>query len=141
VPEFLSTLEAADMGKEGVMGSTFFSDLYGLTGLASKAEDHEAFHDKFMVSSDTESAYNRPHAFFSQPVFREIYDDTSEVVGYINALVPWDIYFANLLPEGVKGIACVASNTCGQNFTYYLDGNKVSCSKIENERYPTPWLW
>jgi hypothetical protein len=141
VPEFLSTLEAADMGKEGVMGSTFFSDLYGLTGLASKAEDHEAFHDKFMVSSDTESAYNRPHAFFSQPVFREIYDDTSEVVGYINALVPWDIYFANLLPEGVKGIACVASNTCGQNFTYYLDGNKVSCSKIENERCPTPWLW
>jgi class 3 adenylate cyclase len=133
VPEFLSTLEAADIAKEGVVGSTFFSDLYRLEGLASKAEDHEVFHAQFLVSSDTESAYDRPHGFFSQPIFREIYNDTSEVVGYINALVSWDSYFANLLPEGVKGIACVATNTCGQNFTYYLDGNKVSCSKLEND--------
>jgi hypothetical protein len=133
VPEFSSNLVAADIAGEGVMGPTFFSDLYGLTGLASKAEDHEAFHDKFIVSSNTESAYNRPHAFFSQPIFREIYNDTSEVVGYINALVPWDIYFSNLLPKGAKGIACVASNTCGQNFTYYLDGNNVSCSQLKIE--------
>jgi hypothetical protein len=130
VPEFRSILEAADTAKEGVMGSTFFSDLYGLTGLASKKEDHEVFHEKFMVSSDTEAAYNRPHAFFSQPIFRDIYNDTSEVVGYINALIPWDTYFANLLPKGAKGIACVASNTCGQSFTYYLDGNNVSCSQL-----------
>jgi hypothetical protein len=131
VPEFSSSLVAADIAGEGVMGPTFFSDLYGLTGLASKAEDHEAFHDKFMVSSDTESAYNRPHGFFSQPIFRKIYNDTSEVVGYINALVPWDIYFADLLPKGTRGIACVASNTCGQAFTYYLDGNNVSCSQLK----------
>jgi hypothetical protein len=141
VPEFSSSLKAADVAREGVLGSTFFSDLYGLSGLASKEEDHEAFHDKFLVSSDTESAYDRPHGFFSQPIFREIYNDTSEIVGYINALITWDSYFANLLPEGVKGIACVASNTCGQTFTYYLDGNKVSCSQLENERCLTPWLW
>jgi hypothetical protein len=138
VPEFSSSLKAADVAREGIVGSTFFSDIYGLTGLASKEEDHEAFHDKFMVSSDTESAYDRPHAFFSQPIFREIYNDTSEVVGYINALVPWDSYFANLLPEGVKGIACVASNTCGQSFTYYLNGSKVSCSQLKNECFLTP---
>jgi hypothetical protein len=128
IPEFSSSSKAADVAREGVLGSTTFSDIYGLTGLASKEEDHKAFHDKFSVSSDTESAYNRPHAFFFQPIFREIYNETSEVVGYINALVPWDSYFSNLLPEGVKGIACVASNTCGQSFTYYLDGNSVSCS-------------
>jgi hypothetical protein len=130
-PEFSSAFKAADDAREGVMGPTSFSDLYGLAGLASKAEDHEAFHDKF-VSSDTESAYNRPHNFFTQPIFREIYNDTSEVVGYINALVPWDIYFANLIPEGVNGITCVASNTCGQSCTYYLKGHSVSCAPCKN---------
>jgi hypothetical protein len=141
VPEFSSGLKAADVAREGVLGLTTFSGVYELTDLASKEEeDHEAFHAQFLVSPDTESAYVRPHGFFTQPIFREIYNDTSEVVGYINALISWDSYFANLLPEGVKGIACVASNTCGQNFTYYLDGKKVSCSKIQNERCPTPWL-
>jgi hypothetical protein len=130
-PEFVSVSKAADIAREGVLGSTLFFDVYGLTGLASKEEDHEAFHAKFMVSSDTESAYNRPHAFFLQPIFREIYNDTSEIVGYINALFTWDRYFANLLPEGVKGITCVASNTCGQSFTYYLDGNGVSCAPFK----------
>jgi hypothetical protein len=127
VPEFSSASKAADIAREGVMGSSTFSDVYGIAGQVSKEEDHEAFHAQFMVSSDTESAYNRPHAFFLQPIFREIYDDTAEVVGYINALIPWDSYFSNLLPEGVKGIVCIASNSCGQSFSYYLDGNSVSC--------------
>jgi hypothetical protein len=140
VPEFASLLQAADAAREGVLGPTIFSDLYGLTGLASKEEDHEAFHTR-LVSSDTASGYNRPHSFFPQPIFREIYNDTSEVVGYISALIPWDSYFTNLLPEGVKGIICVASNTCGQSFTYYLDGNKVSCASFRHKRCLTPWLW
>jgi hypothetical protein len=130
VPEFSSGLKAAEVAGEGVLGPTTFSDLYGLADLASKEEDH----DQLLVSSNTESAYNRPHVSFFQPIFREIYNDTSEVVGYINALVPWDRYFVDLLPEGVKGIVCIASNTCGQSFTYYLDGNEVSCSQLENER-------
>jgi hypothetical protein len=140
VPAFSSLLKAADAAREGVLGSTMFSDLYGLTGQASKAEDHEAFHDQ-LVSSDMASGYKRPHSYFPQPIFREIYNDTSEVVGYISALVPWDSYFANLLPEGVKGIACVASNTCGQFFTYYIDGNKVSCAPFQHGRSLTPWWW
>jgi hypothetical protein len=137
VPEFLSSLEAADMAKEGVMGHTFFSDQYGLTGLSSKADGSEGLSDKFMLSKP---AGSRPHAFFTQPIFHDIYDDTSEVVGYINALVPWDIYFANLLPEGAKVFACVVSNTCGQNFTYFLEGNNVSRLQLANECCPIPWV-
>jgi hypothetical protein len=132
-PQFLAAAKAAGIAGEGVLGFTMFSDLYGLTGVASKEGDHEAFHAQFMISSDTESAYDRPHVFFYQPVFREIYNITSEVVGYISVLIPWDSFFSNLLPEGVKGIACVASNTCGQSFTYYLDGNSVSCSQLKIE--------
>jgi hypothetical protein len=131
VLEFSSGLKAVDITREGVLGTTTFSDLYGLEGLASKEEDHEAFHAQFLVSSDTEAVYDRPHGYFFQPIFREIYNDTSEIVGTVTAVVPWDRYFAKLLPEGVKGITCVASNTCGQAFTYYLDGNNVSCAPFK----------
>jgi hypothetical protein len=141
VPELASNLKAAEVAAEGVLGATTFSDVYGLSGLASTEEDHKALHEKFSALSDTESAYNRPHGFFFQPIFREIYNDTSEVVGDIIAVIAWDSYFANLLPEGVKGIIGVASNTCGQSFSYYLDGNKVSCAPFQHERCLTPWLW
>jgi hypothetical protein len=127
VPEFSSLLKAADAAREGVFGLTIFSDIYGIADLASKEEDHKAFHAQLVSSSDTESGYKRPHTYFPQPIFREIYNDTSEIVGYISALVPWDRYFVNLLPEGVKEITCVLKNTCGQSFTYFIDGNKVSC--------------
>jgi hypothetical protein len=62
-----------------------------------------------------------------QPIFRELGDvnDSSEVVGVIQGVVPWDRYLTNLLPEGVDGITCVLKNTCGQAFTYELDGNRV----------------
>jgi hypothetical protein len=129
--EFASGLKAASDNREGVVGLTTFSDVYGLSGIASKDEDHEHFHAQFMVSSDTESAYERPHGFFFQPIFREIYNVTSEVVGSVIAVVPWDLYFSNLLPEGVQGITCVAINTCGQSFTYYLNGNNVSCAPFK----------
>jgi hypothetical protein len=129
--DFALGFQAASESREGVLGPTTFSDLYGLTVLSSKEEDHEAFHAQFMVSSDTTSADERPHGYFFQPIFREIYNNTSEIVGGVVAVVPWDRYFANLLPEGVKGITCVASNTCGQSFTYFLDGNNVSCA-IQN---------
>jgi hypothetical protein len=141
VPVVSSALEAAAVAGEGVLGPTSFDNLYSLAGLAYKKGDHEKFHAPFLVSSDTETAWKRPHTQFHQPIFREIYNNTSEVAGYMNAVVPWDRYFANLLPEGVKGITCVASNSCGQSFTYYLDGNKVSDSKMRKERCSTPLLW
>jgi hypothetical protein len=124
--------KAVGVAREGILDASFFSDPTGLNALASKEEDHKAFHT--LVSSDTEYVYDRPHVFLYEPVFGEIYDSTSEIVGYINALITWDRYFTNLLPEGVKGITCVVSNTCGQSFTYYLDGKRVSSSPFKYKK-------
>jgi hypothetical protein len=125
-------LKAAGVAREGILDSSFFSDPTGLTALASTEKDHKAHHS--LVSSDSESAYDRPHFFLYQPIFREIYDSSSEIVGYVTALITWDRYFSNLLPEGVKGITCVVSNTCGQSFTYYLDGERVSCAPFKHHK-------
>jgi hypothetical protein len=129
---FLDQFKTVDIVREGVLGvMQNENSAFGRTAL--KEEDHEAVHTK-LVSSATEAAFVRPHAFLFQPVFRETYNDTSDIVGTVNALVSWDRYFVNLLPDGVKGITCVLKNTCGQSFTYYLDGNTVSCWPFANDR-------
>jgi hypothetical protein len=126
--DFGGYLKTVDIVREGVLGETFDERTL-------KQADHAAYHAQFLVSSDVESsAFKRPHAFFFQPVFREPFNDASEIVGTVNAMLPWDRYFANLLPEGIKGITGVLKNTCGQSFTYYLDGNKVRCAPFNYER-------
>jgi hypothetical protein len=105
-------------------------DLSRLGIVAQNPADHDAYHDRFVdwtkpVSGEY-SAFGNPHSLITQPIFAELYDETSEVVGTIMGVVPWDRYLTNLLPEGVRGVTCVLKNTCGQEFTYELDGNRVS---------------
>jgi hypothetical protein len=135
--DFGDYLKTVDIVKEGVFGQAF-DERTDLGESVLNQADHRAFHAQFVTSNVESSAFERPHAFFYQPVFRQAYNDSSKIVGTVNALVPIDRYFANLLPEGVKGITGVLQNTCGRLYTYYLDGNKVSCSQLENERGRIP---
>jgi len=107
--------------------------------LAVGREDHDAFHAQF-ASADFDNAFGRPHSIFVQPVFRETFNTTSDIVGILAAVVGWDVYFANLLPEGVKGITGVLENTCGQAFSYYIEGEKVSAEKGHSLSDVCPWL-
>jgi hypothetical protein len=60
------------------------------------------------------------------PVFGELNNQLgSRIVGYMQSVVHWDQYLTELQPEGVSGIVLVLQNTCGQAFTYSLDGSKV----------------
>jgi hypothetical protein len=77
VPVLNAALTAAAVAGEGVLGVTSFSDQYRLGGLAYKGGDHEKFHDPFLVKSDTETAWKRPHGFFHEPIFRQIYNSSS----------------------------------------------------------------
>jgi hypothetical protein len=131
--DFGDYLKTVDIVREGILGATY-TEPTTLGESTLKRAAHKAYHAQFLVSSDVGSinAFERPHAFFFQPVFREPYNDASEIVGTINAMLPWDRYFANLLPKGVKGITIVLKNTCGQSFTYYLDGNKVSWAPFKH---------
>lgn len=76
--------------------------------------------------------YQHPHSFLQQPVFKELHDPKSDLVGILQSVVPWDSYLQNLLPTGVKGIVVVLKNTCGQEYTYTLDGDSVSIHKLES---------
>jgi hypothetical protein len=124
---FLHTLyDAVEVVHEAAF--TAVEDISQLAGTAVKFEDHEAYHASLVnwVKNGSRSTYGHPHSVIMQPVFKTLNDDSSEIVGLITGVVPWDRYLIDLLPEGVKGITCVLKNSCEQSFTYALNGNEVS---------------
>lgn len=95
--------------------------------LRTSRKDHEEFHNG-LVKADREEGYDsykHPHARYIVPVFEKLHDDSSAIVGHIFAFMTWDRYLVRLLPDGVAGITAVVRNSCGQNFTYDLDGSSV----------------
>ena len=67
-----------------------------------------------------------PSCVVVHPVYESLFDqDTAEIVGHVYTQFPWDAYLVNLLPQGVTGINAVLRNSCGQHFTYALEGTSV----------------
>ena len=98
-----------------------------LANRAIKLEDHEAYHASLVdyVQNPNSTAFMHPHSSVMVPVFEELNDPTSRLVGTFAVVIPWDRYLVNLLPDGVDGITCVLRNSCGKAFTYQLDGNSA----------------
>jgi class 3 adenylate cyclase len=70
---------------------------------------------------------DHPHSFLMHPVYSYFSQGVSEVamddlVGFLIVVLPWDSYFANILRKGVNGMVIVLHSTCGDHFTYQLDG-------------------
>lgn len=65
-----------------------------------------------------------PHSFLLSPVY-DSFEGTrtrDNIIGFLVAVLPWDSYFSNLLPNSVKGMDVVLHNTCGNHFTYRING-------------------
>jgi len=60
-------------------------------------------------------------SYVLEPVF-ESFDSDATVVGFIVAVLPWNTYFENVIPEGTKGVNIVIDDQCGDVFTYEING-------------------
>jgi hypothetical protein len=79
------------------------------------------------IEIETSDAFNigSPQSYLVQPVFRQVAgggDHRRDIVGYLAALLPWDNYFKNIVPEGTPPLLLVLQNTCGQKVTFQIDG-------------------
>ncbi len=66
-----------------------------------------------------------PESLLIQPIYESFGangSSTGDVTGTIIAVIPWDVYFHNLLHEGASPILCVMRNSCGDIFSYQIDG-------------------
>jgi hypothetical protein len=116
-------------------------DLTMALDLSMKDEDHEAYHKTLVDfrAVNASNAFQHPHALFIQPVYAAIRDPTNNgtddellnpIVGMLTAVLPWDRFLVNLLPSGTTGVTCVLANSCGQSFTYHLEGTSVRVSPM-----------
>lgn len=116
VPDYLNMVNAMKVLKgESVINSVRKSVS---TGTAYTHEEHEAMHS----SIKTGSSPNHPHTFMWTPVYEDVNDVNSKLVGIIVAGFAWDFSLRNLLPSTVQGIIAVISNTCNQTYTYDIRG-------------------
>lgn len=101
-------------------------DLRQVTDTSVSNDTHEAVHGRSIDTSvKNVTGDETPHSLFVQPVFSELQNSSSDIVGLLYTSLPWDRYLVNLLPEDVFGVICVVRNSCGPAFTYALDGKTV----------------
>jgi hypothetical protein len=131
------TFNAVFGSREGIFSrvidlSAFFDTVY-------PDNSHEQLHQGITDRQHLNGTYrfNVPHSFFVQPIFATITDVSSiqnmsqvesllnPIVGFLAAAFSWDRFLINLLPAGSSSLRCVLSNSCGQQFTYELNGDAV----------------
>mmetsp|Transcript_20032 Transcript_20032/g.35262 ORF Transcript_20032/g.35262 Transcript_20032/m.35262 type:complete len:1107 (-) Transcript_20032:235-3555(-) len=62
-----------------------------------------------------------PHAYIMEPMYSN-YTEQEEPVGFLLALTSYRNLFTRLLPDGVNGMYCVITDTCGNAMTFVLNG-------------------
>lgn len=80
-------------------------------------EEHDAMH-----SVNIDSSSDHPHSIAWHAVHEKINEPSSPIVALQGCGIAWDFALRNLLPETVSGIIAVIENTCGQVYTYKIDG-------------------
>ena len=80
---------------------------------------HASYHDG-------DGTVSHPHSFVYAPIQQSLHqEEPRNVVATITAAIAWDASLRNLLPEEIRGLACVIHNNCNQSFTYVIDGAKA----------------
>jgi hypothetical protein len=82
----------------------------------------EAFDITAIFGSNAPNSGGHPQSLMVQPIFKDFDEHAEEVVAILIAVIPWDVYFENLLHEGAEGILAVLEDSCGDEFSYEIDG-------------------
>jgi class 3 adenylate cyclase len=86
---------------------------------------HVVFSEVVDLYATQDEASYEPSSYIFEPVF-ETFEKDSRVVGFIIAVLPWNSYFVNLLPEKTNGFLAYVTDMCGADFTYELNGPKAA---------------
>eukprot|EP00538_Stauroneis_constricta_P012496 CAMPEP_0119547406 /NCGR_PEP_ID=MMETSP1352-20130426/1528_1 /TAXON_ID=265584 /ORGANISM="Stauroneis constricta, Strain CCMP1120" /LENGTH=1220 /DNA_ID=CAMNT_0007592327 /DNA_START=199 /DNA_END=3861 /DNA_ORIENTATION=+ len=67
-----------------------------------------------------------PNSILIEPVFNGFNDQEDPIVGYLVAVIPWEQYFQNVLHEAANAIIAVLGSSCGDRFSFRIDGPVVT---------------
>jgi hypothetical protein len=81
------------------------------------------------LSPPTSTSYDLeqpPSSFLFRPIF-SAYAHEGEIQGFAMAVLSWQDFFSNLLPDEIQGITCVLRNPCNeQSYTFQLHGRTAT---------------
>ena len=60
------------------------------------------------------------------PIFDQFHGSEKSIVAFLGLDIYWKAFLENILPPETKGIQVVVYNSCGQNFTFLLEGNNAT---------------
>ena len=108
-----------------------FARVYRTMWESSQAVLSEVLNLGFLYEGAVRDEITNPHSFLMQPIYPSLANgnekiDRDSLLGFIVGVLPWDTYFLNLLPGHIKGIIVVLHNSCGEDFTYRLDGQDAT---------------
>lgn len=110
-----------DHGHEGYLTN---NDEHNKHGEHDEHDEHDELEE---INAVVEGAH--VESLLVQPIY-EKYDSNGypggDLVGTLAVVIPWDIYFRNLLPDSAETIVCVVRNTCGDVFTHEITGLRSS---------------
>ena len=111
--------------------STEFFDIVELL----EATKRETFSPILEEENEITAYVGIPESYLVQPVFKEVTGETMNktLAGYINALLPWDNYFKNIIPDNSAPMHLVLKNTCGQVVTFEIIGPNVDVLSVEED--------
>jgi hypothetical protein len=103
---------------------------YGMRGINSPVLS-EATDLEWLYGGAIRDDPTHPHSFLLQPVYEDFLEEDEEhsdnnetvgILGVVIAIIGWDRNFQNLLPPKAHGIIIVMRDTCGDEFTYQVNG-------------------
>jgi CHASE domain len=114
------------VGFDTLSHPTFYRVYYGMWE-TQKPVMSEVVDLEFLYRGAIEEETNRPKSFLLHPLYPYFEDKNTsfqrdDIVGFIMAILPWDVYFANILPTGVSNIHLILHDTCDNDHTFELRG-------------------
>jgi hypothetical protein len=66
-----------------------------------------------------------PQSILVQPIYSSFDKVQNDIAGLLVAFVSWDNFLSNILLQGDESMEVVVSNTCGDTFTYAMNGQQA----------------
>lgn len=68
---------------------------------------------------------DQPSSYAALPVY-DNFGPNKGIAGFLFAVVPWDLYFRNILSNRASGIIVEVEETCGSVFAYMINGDEAT---------------
>jgi len=107
-----------------LLSSPEFQELINVTMSTRRAVLSNVI-DNFVLFGSARTIDVDPKSVAIQPIFQS-FDDAAQIVGYLIVVMPWYIYFNDVLSNEADPVYCVLRNSCGEAFTYRVAGRDAT---------------